>query len=71
MPESGIPITAMALKRFGNDLVTGDSKGVIQYCDETFKYILIIENAHTAAGDGSAGTNILAFIFSLTFSAWT
>ena len=44
---------AVALKRFGNDLVTGDQRGLIQYCDETFKYILIIENAHS-----SAGTNI-------------
>ncbi len=44
-----IPV-AVALKRFGNDLVTGDQRGLIQYCDETFKYILIIENAHSSAG---------------------
>ena len=44
-----VPV-AVALKRFGNDLVTGDQRGLIQYCDETFKYILIIENAHSSAG---------------------
>lgn len=48
--RESIPITAMALKHFGNDLVTGDQKGLIQYCDETFKYILVIKDAHSSAG---------------------
>jgi len=50
--KESIPITAMTLKRFGNDLVTGDQRGLIQYCDETFKYILVIKDAHAGAVRG-------------------
>lgn len=32
-----LPITAMVKKKYGNHIVTADSKGCINYCDETFK----------------------------------
>ncbi|RYG63163.1 hypothetical protein EON64_16475, partial [archaeon] len=35
-------ICAMAWKRFDNLLVTGDSRGVIQYCDETFRNVFLV-----------------------------
>lgn len=47
-----IPITAMALKRYGNVLVTGDNRGVIQFCDETFRNMMVIKNSHSSAVRG-------------------
>lgn len=47
-----IPITAMAWKHYGNLLATGDNRGVIQYCDETYRNVIVTKNAHTAAVRG-------------------
>eukprot|EP01039_Chlorochromonas_danica_P001980 gene1980-2160_t len=47
-----IPITAMAWKRYGNLLVTGDNRGLIQYCDETFRNVFVTKDAHAQAVRG-------------------
>jgi WD40 repeat protein len=39
-------ITAMAWKRHGNLMVTGDERGVLQFCDEAFRTTGLIEDAH-------------------------
>lgn len=44
-----LPITAMAWQRYGNLLVTGDSRGVMQYCDETFHNVSVTKDAHSQA----------------------
>lgn len=44
-----IPITAMAWQRYGNLLVTGDSRGVMQYCDETYHNVSVTKEAHSQA----------------------
>jgi polyadenylation factor subunit 2 len=44
--KESIPITAMAWNNHGNVVVTGDSRGVMQYCDETFRNITVISEAH-------------------------
>ena len=44
-----IPITTMAWNNHGNLLVSGDSRGVMQYCDETFRNVLVISEAHNSA----------------------
>ena len=41
-----IPITAMAWNNHGNLLVSGDRDGVMQYCDETFRNVCVIRDAH-------------------------
>jgi polyadenylation factor subunit 2 len=46
------PITSMAWKNHGNILVTGDQRGLIQYCDETFRNVFVTKDAHTAAVRG-------------------
>jgi polyadenylation factor subunit 2 len=50
--KENVPITCLALKKHGSDFVTGDQKGLIQYCDETFKNILVIKEAHSAPVKG-------------------
>jgi WD40 repeat protein len=50
--KENIPITAMAWKNHGNILITGDSKGLIQYCDETFHNVFVKKNAHDSAVRG-------------------
>jgi WD40 repeat protein len=47
--KENIPITAMTWKNYGNILVTGDQRGLIQYCDETFCNILVTKDAHASA----------------------
>ena len=47
-----IPITSMAWKHYGNLLVTGDNRGLIQYCDETFRNVFVTKEAHTQAVRG-------------------
>lgn len=47
-----IPITAIAWKHYGNILCTGDSRGLIQYCDETFRNIYVTKDAHAQAVRG-------------------
>lgn len=47
-----IPITAMAWKHHGNLLVTGDQRGLMQYCDETFRNVIVTKEAHTGAVRG-------------------
>eukprot|EP01031_Cornospumella_fuschlensis_P032783 gene32783-39636_t len=51
-------ICAMAWKRFDNLLVTGDSRGVIQYCDETFRNVFLVRE-----GQGHQGA-VRSFCFS-------
>ena len=46
--KESIPITAMAWNNHGNVLVTGDNRGTIQYCDETFRNITVINEAHSS-----------------------
>jgi hypothetical protein len=41
-----VPITAMAWNNHGNLLVSGDRDGLIQYCDETFREVKKIPDAH-------------------------
>lgn len=50
--KESIPITAMAWKHFGNLMVTGDERGLIQYCDETFRNVLVTRDAHEKAVRG-------------------
>jgi polyadenylation factor subunit 2 len=47
-----IPITSMAWKRYGNLMATGDNRGLIQFCDETYRNVFVTWNAHTAAVRG-------------------
>lgn len=47
-----MPITAMAWKRYGNLIATGDNRGLIQYCDETFRNVFITKDAHSQAVRG-------------------
>lgn len=47
-----IPITSMAWKHHGNLLVTADNRGVIQYCDETFRNVFVTKDAHAGAVRG-------------------
>lgn len=47
--KAEIPITAIAWKHFGNLLVTGDNRGLIQYCDETFRNVFVAKDAHAQA----------------------
>jgi len=47
-----IPITAIAWKHYGNLLVTGDNRGLIQYCDETFRNVFVAKEAHAQAVRG-------------------
>lgn len=42
-----VPITAMAWNSHGNLLASGDRDGLIQYCDETFREVKKIPEAHT------------------------
>lgn len=49
-----IPITCMSWKHHGNLLVTGDQRGLIQYCDETFRNVTVTREAHGAAVRGLA-----------------
>lgn len=44
-----IPITAMAWKHHGDILATGDNRGLIHYCDETFRQVTVTKDAHTGA----------------------
>jgi WD40 repeat protein len=46
------PITAMAWKHHGNILVSGDSRGLIQYCDEAFHNVVVTKEAHIGAVRG-------------------
>ncbi len=46
------PITAMAWKHHGNILVSGDSRGLIQYCDEAFHNVVVTKEAHGGAVRG-------------------
>ncbi len=41
-----VPITAMAWNNHGNLLVSGDRDGLIVYCDETFREVKKIPEAH-------------------------
>jgi polyadenylation factor subunit 2 len=50
--KAEIPITAVAWKHYGNLVVTGDNKGVIQYCDETFRNVFVAKDAHIQAVRG-------------------
>ena len=43
---AGVSITAMAWNRNGNLIVSGDNNGLIQYCDETFREVKKIPDAH-------------------------
>lgn len=45
-------ITAMALKHYGNLLVTGDDKGIIQICDEAFKNVTYTNDGHRGSVRG-------------------
>lgn len=47
-----IPITSMAWNHHGNNLVSGDNNGLIQYCDESFRSNYVIREAHTGAVRG-------------------
>jgi WD40 repeat protein len=47
-----IPITSMASKSYGNLLATGDNRGLIQYCDETFRNVYVTKDAHSQAVRG-------------------
>ena len=42
-----VPITSMAWNNHGNLLVSGDREGLIQYCDETFREVKKIPEAHS------------------------
>eukprot|EP01034_Spumella_vulgaris_P036774 gene36774-45367_t len=44
----------MAWKNHGNILATGDGRGLIQFCDETFRNVFVTKEAHTAAVRGLA-----------------
>lgn len=46
------PITAMTWKRHGHILVSGDSRGLIQYCDEAFHNVVVTKEAHAGAVRG-------------------
>jgi WD40 repeat protein len=50
--KAEIPITAIAWKHYGNLCVTGDNRGVIQYCDETFRNVFVAKDAHSSAVRG-------------------
>lgn len=52
--QNQIPITAMAWKHFGNLIATGDNRGLIQYCDETFRNVSVTRDAHAGAVRGLA-----------------
>lgn len=45
----GFAITAMAWSHHRNLLVSGDERGLIQYCDETFREVRTIPEAHSGA----------------------
>ncbi len=45
-------ITSMAWKNHGNILATGDSRGLIQFCDETFRNVFVVKEAHLNAVRG-------------------
>lgn len=47
-----IPITAMAWKNYGNILATADQRGLIQFCDETFRNVYVTKEAHISAVRG-------------------
>ena len=47
-----VPITAIAWKKYGNLIISGDKKGLINYCDETYRNVLVIRDAHTQAVRG-------------------
>jgi len=45
-------ITALARNNFGKLLVSGDSSGLFQICDETFREITAVDEAHSGAIQG-------------------
>lgn len=45
-------ITSLARNNFGKLLVSGDSSGLFQICDETFREITAVDNAHSGAIQG-------------------
>lgn len=47
--KAEIPITAIAWKHYGNLVVTGDNRGLLQYCDETFRNVFVAKEAHSQA----------------------
>lgn len=47
-----IPITCLAWNNHGNSIVSGDSNGLIQFGDESYRYSFAIRDAHSAAVRG-------------------
>lgn len=50
--EKDMAITAMAWNNHGNSLASGDEKGNMQFCDESFRHSIIIREAHGAGISG-------------------
>jgi WD40 repeat protein len=47
--KEAFAITSMAWDKASNLLVTADARGTMQYCDETFRNVLVISEAHSGA----------------------
>jgi polyadenylation factor subunit 2 len=41
-----VPITSLAWSNHSNLLVSGDRDGLLHYCDETFRFVLKVPEAH-------------------------
>jgi WD domain, G-beta repeat len=50
--KEAFAISAMAWDKSSNLLITADTRGTMQYCDETFRNVLVISEAHSGAVRG-------------------